>query len=212
VDELINALQSQVHWLVETIGALGLPGIFILMFIESSLVPFPSEIIMIPAGMKAAETGGSAVFMAIVAGTLGSLAGAYFNYYLAVFLGRRFILKYGRYVFLPPEKFERACVFFERHGAFGTFSCRLIPGIRQIISIPAGLARLSHAKFAFCTALGAGLWVSFLTIFGYYVGRNEEQAVALAKSWTPWILLAVALLAFAYWAWLRHRVPASPQP
>lgn len=205
------------HQLVDQVVAIsadwGLFGVFALMFIESSLFPFPSEIVMIPAGINAAK-GDMSLPGAIIAGTLGSLAGAYFNYYLAILLGRPMLERYGKYLFLPPEKFEKACAFFDRHGAFGTFTCRFIPGIRQLISIPAGLARLSHWKFSLCTTLGAGLWVAFLAGVGYVIGDNYEEAKAFAKSWTPAILVGVLALFVIYAVWLKLGPPhgATDEP
>jgi membrane protein DedA with SNARE-associated domain len=189
----------------------GLWGVFILMFIESSLVPFPSELVMVPAGILVAK-GKMSMFPAILAGTAGSLGGAYFNYYLASLLGKPFLKRYGKYLFLPPKKLDQACEFFDRHGAFGTFTCRFIPGIRQLISLPAGLARLSHAKFSACTTAGAGLWVSFLAILGYWFGDqvpgNDLKEVipfskTLAKTYSPHVLAIVLLLFVLYFVYLK---------
>jgi len=211
--------------IAEWAGQLGLLGVFLLMFVESSLVPFPSEIIMIPAGI-AARQGHMDPMLAIIAGTLGSLAGAYFNYFLAIALGRPLIEKYGHWFFLPKAKFEYACEFFERHGSFGTFTCRLIPGIRQLISIPAGLARMSHLKFAGFTALGAGIWVSILTGVGWWFedrrvaeGIADDPKAILAagtkfvKGNLVWVLLGLAALTLAYLIWLRLRpAPIEAEP
>lgn len=197
-------------YLVELFEQWGLIGIFILMFIESSLVPFPSELVMVPAGILVAK-GKMSLVPAILAGTAGSLAGAYFNYYLALFLGKPFLEKYGRFFFLPPKKLEKAFAFFERHGAFGTFICRLIPGIRQLISLPAGLSRLSHTTFSLCTTLGAGIWVTFLTVSGYWFGGQLpgdhaedwiEFCKTSAKKYTPHILGVVTLCILLYIAYL----------
>lgn len=195
-------MDALVDWTVTHIGAWGYLGIFVLMFIESSLFPFPSEVVMIPAGINAAQ-GKMDVSLAILAGTLGSLAGAYFNYFLAAYLGRPFLEKYGKYFFLPPEKFKRACEFFERHGTFGTFSCRLLPGIRQVVSLPAGLARMEHWKFALSTSLGAGLWVAVLTVAGYWVGNHYDKAKAMVKSWTPAVIVGVLLMMAGYALWIK---------
>ncbi len=152
---------------------LGYPGIVSLMFLESSFFPFPSEIVMIPAGILAAQ-GRMNVGVAIFMGILGSCLGALFNYYLALWLGRPFIQKYGRYIFLPPDKFKKVEAFFIRHGEISTFTGRLIPLIRQYISFPAGLARMNIFLFLLFTGLGAGLWVTVLTLLGLEVGRGLE--------------------------------------
>jgi membrane protein DedA with SNARE-associated domain len=188
----------------------GLWGVFILMFIESSLVPFPSELVMFPAGVLVAK-GRMDLASAIVAGTAGSLAGAYFNYYLAALLGKPFLERYGKYFFLPPKKLEKAVQFFDKHGAFGTFTCRLIPGIRQLISLPAGLARLSHIKFSLCTSSGAGIWVSFLVFLGFWFGESAPGddlkalvpfAKQTAKAYSPHVLATVAVLFVLYFVYL----------
>lgn len=154
----------------------GFALIVFFMTVESSFIPFPSEVVMIPAGFLAARgelTFGSPVLdacMAVVAGTIGSLLGAYVNYYLAVRLGQPFLMKYGKYFLLPPDKLLRAEEVFRQYGAGATFVCRLLPAIRQLISIPAGLARMPLGSFTFWTGAGAGIWVAVLTAAGYYFG------------------------------------------
>lgn len=156
----------------------GLLFIFIFMTVESSFIPFPSEVVMIPAGFLAARgelgTAPAAVclWLAIAAGTAGSLAGAYINYYLALWVGKPFLEKYGKYLFIKPAALARACEVFNRYGAATTFVCRLVPVIRQVISIPAGIARLPHPVFAFFTGLGAGIWTAVLAFVGYAIGRS----------------------------------------
>lgn len=156
----------------------GLVFVFVFMTIESSFIPFPSEVVMIPAGFLAArgEFGFSsplvAVSAAVFVGILGSLAGAYINYYLALKVGKPFLLKYGKWFFLKPAALERACEVFNRYGAATTFVCRMVPAIRQLISIPAGIARMPFAPFTLFTALGAGVWTAILAFVGYAMGRS----------------------------------------
>ena len=145
-------------WLVETIGSLGYAGIFILMAIESSVFPLPSEVVIIPAGFLA-HKGEMNYFLIVIAGTFGSLAGACFNYFLALKLGRALLVKYGRFIFIKPEHLEKVEIFFKKHGEISTFSGRLIIGVRHFISLPAGLARMNLAKFSFYTILGSFIWV-----------------------------------------------------
>ena len=158
--------------IVSYIGDMGYLGIFLLMFLESTFFPFPSEIIMIPAGYLAFK-GEMNLYIIILVGILGSVAGALLNYYLAMIFGRKFILKYGKYFFIKEETLDKLDIFFIKHGEISTFTGRLIPGIRQLISLPAGLARMNMAKFSFFTALGAGIWVVVLVAVGYLVGSNE---------------------------------------
>lgn len=161
-----------IQWVVQTVGDLGYAGIFVMMFLESSFFPFPSEVVMIPAGYLASK-GEMNLFVAIFFGIVGSLAGALFNYYLALKLGRAFLAKYGRFVLVREETLEKMENFFAKHGHISTFSGRLIPAVRQYISLPAGLAKMDLLKFSLYTSLGAGIWVSILAVLGYFIGQNQ---------------------------------------
>ena len=128
-----------INFIVQTVGEWGYAGIFLMMFLESSFFPFPSEVAMIPAGYLAHQ-GQMGLVLAWCAGTAGSLAGAIFNYYLCYFFGRELVLKYGKYVGITKVKMRKFEAFFKRHGEISTFNCRLIPGIRQYIRRPAHCA------------------------------------------------------------------------
>ena len=188
-----------VHWIVEIVSQLGYLGILILMALESSFVPFPSEIVMIPAGYLAKQ-GEMNIFLAILAGVGGSLIGAYINYFLSMTLGRKFILKYGHYFFLSEDKFLKVEQLFLKHGSFATFVGRLIFGIRQWISIPAGLSRMPLGTFSILTSLGAGIWVAILVSLGYILGDSESTA-HMAKKIGFWLLGVVAIMTIAYYWW-----------
>ncbi len=166
-------LHEIVDFVVTMVAQLGYIGIFVMMFLESSFFPFPSEVVMIPAGYLAYK-GEMNLFIAIFAGIAGSLAGAIFNYYLAIKFGRKFISKYGKYVLIKEETLEKMESFFEKHGHISTFSGRLIPAVRQYISLPAGLARMNLWKFSLYTSLGAGIWVLILALLGYFIGSNQD--------------------------------------
>jgi len=182
-------MHAAIQWLVETIGAMGYPGIFLLMAMESSVFPVPSELVMPPAGYLA-QQGQMSMTVAIVCGTMGSLVGAYANYFAAHYLGRPLLLKYGRYVFITEEKFAKVERFFKDHGEISTFIGRLLPVVRHLISLPAGLAGMNHLKFTFYTLLGAGIWVTVLTFIGYFIGSNQE----LIMKYSHQALLAVVVL------------------
>lgn len=196
-------LEPIVSYVVETVGALGYMGIFFMMFLESSFFPFPSEVVMIPAGYLAYK-GQMNIYFAILSGVAGSLAGALFNYYLAIKFGRVILLKYGKYVFIKEETIVKMENFFEKHGAISTFSGRLIPAVRQYISFPAGLARMNLALFSLYTSLGAAIWVVILALLGYYIGDNE----ALIKEYLRYIIISILLmLAIAgYYYYRKQRV------
>jgi len=191
-------LASIVDFIVQTVGSLGYAGIFIMMFLESSFFPFPSEVVMIPAGYLAYK-GEMNIYIAIIMGILGSLAGALFNYYLAVKFGRRFLIKYGKYFFIKEETITKMEEFFKSHGHISTFSGRLIPAVRQYISFPAGLARMNLFIFCIYTSLGAGIWVIILTLLGYFLGGNEALIKEYLHTIVIVILVLLAILALLYY-------------
>lgn len=175
---MLETIASHLDSLAALAPTWGLLFIFVFMTIESSFVPFPSEVVMIPAGFLAArgELGiGSplaAVWVAIAVGVLGSQAGAYVNYYLALWVGKPFLEKYGKWFFLKPAALERACEVFNKYGAATTFVCRMVPAIRQLISIPAGIAKMPLGSFTLFTGLGAGVWTTILAFVGYGLGKS----------------------------------------
>jgi len=190
--------------IVQYIGDMGYLGIFLLMFLESTFFPFPSEIIMIPAGYLA-HKGEMNVYIVVLIGILGSVAGALFNYYLAVHFGRAFILKYGKYFFIKEETLDKLEAFFTKHGELSTFNGRLIPGIRQLISLPAGLARMNIAKFSFYSGLGAGIWVIVLVALGYLLGSKEELINEHLQNATLIALVCVVFITIFYIVRIKRR-------
>ncbi len=190
LDDIIQAI-------VATVGAWGYLGIFIMMALESSFFPFPSEVVMIPAGYLAYQ-GKMNLLAAILAGIGGSLAGALFNYWLAIRFGRPFLLRYGKYLLLKERGLQRIEDFFARHGHVSTFTGRLIPGVRQYISLPAGLARMNLATFSVYTSLGAGLWITVLALLGYTLGHNEQAIRENLRVITLAMLGVVAVIILLY--------------
>ena len=166
-------LNEVINSIVSTVGDLGYIGIIIMMFLESSFFPFPSEVVMIPAGYLS-SIGDMNIYAAIGSGIFGAILGALFNYYLAMRLGREIVLKYGKYFFMNEKKLLAIETFFIKYGSISTFTGRLIPGIRQYISLPAGLGKMNIRLFTLYTALGAGLWVVILALLGYFIGKNQE--------------------------------------
>ena len=162
-----------VTFLVHTVGRLGYAGVILLMALESSFVPFPSEVVVPPAGYLA-SLGQMNIFLVILSGIVGSILGSLLNYWIASRFGRDFLLKYSKYFFINTEKFARFEVFFNTHGEITTFVVRLIPVIRQYISFPAGLVRMNLKKFIFYTGLGAAIWCTVLAYVGYFVGNNID--------------------------------------
>jgi len=178
------------------------------MAIESSFLPFPSEVVVPPAAYKAAaESGELNIWLVIFFATLGALIGAFINYYLALWLGKPVVYKFansrlGHMCLLSQEKVMKAEDYFVRHGATATLIGRLVPAVRQLISIPAGLARMNIAKFALYTAIGAGLWNSILAALGWYLQGvvPEEELMEYVTKYSREIgygIMAVVAIALA---------------
>ncbi|QKF60029.1 DedA family protein [Aliarcobacter lanthieri] len=198
-------LSEIINFIVQTVGSLGYIGIFIMMFIESSfIIPFPSEVVMIPAGYLAYK-GEMSMFLVVLSGILGSLTGALFNYYLALKLGRKLLLKYGNYVFIKEETLEKIEQFFKEHGHISTFFGRLIPVVRQYISLPAGLAQMNFAKFTLYTTLGAGIWMIVLAYLGYFLGNNEELLKEYLHQIIILILVVIAICSYIYYKIYKNK-------
>lgn len=183
--------------LVELIFDWGYLGIFLLMTVESSFIPFPSEIVLIPAGYLASK-GDMNIGMIMFSGLGGSMVGAFINYYLALLLGRKILRKYGKYFFINENAIEKMDNYFEKHGHISTFIGRLLPGIRQLISIPAGLARMNLVVFSIYTALGAAVWAFILVMLGYAIGENQELIDTYLKQITIIVFIALVLLGSWY--------------
>jgi len=190
--------------LVDLIFDWGYVGIFILMAIESSFIPFPSEIVLIPAGYLAYK-GDMNIFAILSSGVAGSLVGAFINYYLALLLGRKFLEKYGKYFFISNEALIKLDNYFKKHGHISTFSARLIPGIRQLISIPAGLAKMNIIEFSIFTTLGASIWALILTLLGYFIGQNEELINSYLKQITIVTAVFVVILISIYYFYQKRK-------
>lgn len=201
-------LHEFVDWVLVTVDGWGYTGIFILMAIESSLIPFPSEVVLIPAGYLAYQ-GSMSLPMIMLSAVLGSLLGAFFNYGFALLVGRPFLERYGKYFFVRPTLLHKTDAFFERHGAISTFTGRLVPGIRQLVSLPAGLARMRVGTFAVYTGIGAGLWSAVLVALGFFIGGNEQLIEDNLPLVTAGALAFVGITLAGYYVWQR-RQPASP--
>lgn len=197
-------LAEMAQWLVDIIFDMGYWGIFLLMSIESSFVPFPSEIILIPAGYLAAK-GDMNVVIVFIASLGGSLTGSLINYYGALWIGRSVLESYGKYLFIKPAALHKMDDFFEKHGHISTFTGRLIPGIRQLISIPAGLTRMDMKTFLLYTSLGAGIWSMILIALGYTIGENEALIKAYLHQITIAAVVTVVLLLVGYSYWYKRK-------
>ena len=201
---LASMLKAMTAWLVETIGRMGYAGIVALMFLESSFFPFPSEVVMPPAGYLAWR-GEMSLWGAIASGIFGSVLGALFNYWIAARWGRPLLARYGRYLLVSPASLEKADAFFARHGHVSTLVGRLLPVIRQYVSLPAGIARMPLWTFTLFTALGAGAWVAVLTFLGYLLGEHQELLARYLHVITLGCAGAAALVVGGYVLWARRK-------
>lgn len=195
-------MEVLVQWLVDIVRLFGYPGLFVMAFLESTFVPIPSEATMVPAGFLVHQ--GEMNFMAaFIVSTVGCVAGSLFNYYIAYHFGRRFLNAYGRYMFFDHDKMAKLDAFFASHGEISTLTGRLIPGVRHVISFPAGLAHMDLKKFCIYTGIGGGLWMATLLLVGYLIGGNK----ALVKQNMPYVVAAAvscALILAAVYVY-RHR-------
>ena len=186
--------------------------ITLLMTIESSFIPFPSEVVVPPAAYKAASTGEMNVWLVIFFSTLGAEIGALINYFLALWLGKPIVYKFansrfGHMCLIDQAKVETAENFFLKYGVAATLIGRLVPAVRQLISIPAGLAKMNLAKFMLFTAIGAGAWNSVLAGLGYYLESvvPEDQLIATVSEYSHEIGIAIIIAVVAVVAFLIYK-------
>ena len=197
------------NWLLNN---LTYPNIFLLMLLESTVVPVPSELVVAPAAYHAAS-GGLNVFLVVLVATIGAAVGASINYVVALYVGRPVIYKFanskwGKMSLLNQEKVEKSERYFDKHGIVATLTGRLIPGIRHLISIPAGLARMNYWKFLLYTVIGAGVWHSILAALGWYLHAvvPEDELDATIEKYNHYIVLgiiAIVVLVIAYFV-IKH--------
>ena len=209
-------LEKLIHGLLHGLLDLGYPGIVALMAMESSILPVPSELVMSPAGYWVANGEMNAVLV-VLSGVMGSIIGALANYAGALYLGRPFIRRFGKYVLLTDRSLERSERFFQAHGEISTLIGRMIPVVRHLISIPAGIARMPLPRFITYTGLGALIWCSILTWVGWFLGQHEDalpSAQEIQRYATKALLIvipALIVVALVYTWWYRRRAARRAQ-
>lgn len=210
-----SLIETWFHWVHEW----GYGGVILLMAMESSIFPVPSELVVPPAAILAAQGGSMSLPGVILAGTFGSWLGSAITYWTALFLGRPVFMRFGKFFLMSPEKIERAERFMVRYGGGGIFFARLLPVIRHLISIPAGILRMGFLKFSVLTVIGSGIWCWVLAVLGQRVGGklDPEQMAALKKGSgvdlsnlihavkheALWIIAAVTAVCVLYFVALR---------
>jgi membrane protein DedA with SNARE-associated domain len=182
-------VEALAQWLVNFVHDFGYWGIFIMAFLESTFVPIPSEVTMVPAGFLVHE-GKMNFWLVFISSTVGAIGGSLANYYIAYHYGRRFLFAYGKYLFFSHEKMQKLDTFFASHGEISTLTGRLIPGLRHVISFPAGLAHMDLKKFCIYTGVGGGLWMLTLIMVGYMIGGNKD----LVHHTMPYVVGAIVFL------------------
>ncbi len=206
INEVLNATPMMVYAMV-----------FLLMVVESSFIPFPSEVIVPPAAYLACTSHSVDITLVVILATAGALGGALINYYLSMWIGRPLVYKFadsriGHACLINRQKVNKAEKYFDDHGPAATFIGRLIPAVRQLISIPAGISRMNIGKFAVFTALGAGVWNIVLAAMGYWLGKMvpREALSAAVEEYNQYltyagIALGVFCVAFIAWNALKPR-------
>lgn len=199
--------------------------VFIFMVIESSFIPFPSEVVVPPAAYLACTNAGAGsdmnIFMVIFIATLGALVGAFINYYLSLWIGRPVVYKFaesrfGHMLMINKEKVNKAEAYFDKHGAISTFIGRLIPAIRQLISIPAGISKMNVGIFAIFTFLGALVWNAILGVLGYWLSRTVSPDDLFIKveeynKYLTWCGYALALICLIFILWNAFKPKKNPE-
>jgi len=211
-------IQSIMQWYFGILNTAGLVGVVILMAMESTIFPVPSELVVPPAAYIEAYRDGSydvvRAVLVVLAGTVGSYLGSTVTYLVSRTVGRPLIVKYGKYFFIPEKKLRMAEQWVARYGGGGIFFARLLPVIRHLISIPAGIVGMSFGKFSLMTALGSGLWCSVLTVFGLVMAQDmgavlqsgtESEGYRLAfRNLTIAIVVLVAVMGVLYVAVVKR--------
>ena len=202
VDWYLAALDTGGYWLVAG-----------LMALESSILPLPSEVVIPPAAHVAVTSGRMSLAGIVLAGAVGSWVGASLMYLAARLLGRPLLLRYGRYVLLTPDKIAGAEAWSASFGTYGVFAARLLPVIRHLIGIPAGVVRLHYGWYSLATLVGSGLWTAVLCWVGVKAGEDRALLAGDLRHVTLWVAGAVLVLGALYYALVhRHmRVPPGPR-
>jgi membrane protein DedA with SNARE-associated domain len=188
----------QIVWFAQSLGYL---GIFIMTFIESTFIPIPAEITLIPAGYLV-QKGEMNAILVLITSTLGTIGGSLTNYFIAYFFGSKLFTSKGKYFFLNESKLAKIEKFFANHGAISVFTGRFLPGVKHFISFPAGLAKMNLKLFALYSGLGGAIWCGVLIWIGYVIGENELLIKKYLKQVNIVLVISATILVL-YYLWKR---------
>ena len=201
-----------IDWYLATLKTGGYPLIALLMAIESSIVPLPSEFIIPPAAHLAYTQGQFSLAGIVIAGTIGSWVGATVMYWASRLGGRPLVMRYGRFVLITPQKVEGAERWATHYGSMGIFISRLLPVVRHLIGIPAGIVRMDYKKFSIYTLLGSGVWCAVLSYVGIKMGQDEQLMKGEMHRITLWLGGAMLVLGGMYYFFVHRQMKGAPAP
>jgi len=204
-----HLLTELLDWYQRSLEAGGYPLIVLLMFVESTFLPLPSEFVIPPAAYLAATKGHMSFTGVIVAGALGSWLGATTMYWAARLAGRPLVMKFGRYFFVPPEKVEKAERWSTAYGNYGIFASRLLPVVRHLIGIPAGIVRMNFLRYSLWTLVGSTAWCCVLCWVGVKAGQDEALMKGELHAITLWAVAILAVLGGVYWFFVHRHMQAE---
>ena len=204
-------LKSLIDWYLGALQTGGYPLIALLMAVESSIVPLPSELVIPPAAHLAHAEGRFTMFGIVIAGAVGSWVGAAVMYWASRVLGRPFLMRYGKYIFITPEKIAGAERWAARFGGFGIFAARLLPVVRHLIGIPAGVVRMNLWVYSLYTLIGSAIWTAVLCWLGVKMGQDEKLMQGELHRITIWLVGILVVLGAMYYFFVHRHMKQAPK-
>ena len=204
-----DLIKGFIDWYLHALEVGGYPVIVFAMFVESTFIPLPSELVIPPAAIIAMKTGKMSLLGIVAAGALGSWLGATAMYWASRWAGRPLVLKFGKYFLITPAKVEQAEAWSAAYGNYGIFASRMLPVVRHLIGIPAGIVRMDYWKFSLWTLIGSGIWCGVLCWLGVKAGQDEALMRGELRSLTLWAVGILAVLGVVYWTFVHRHLRAK---